>query len=724
MRSWNSDGFTGRALSCLSSLSMARSGWGALSLNRLRELHQHRPVAALALSSLVALGLSNLGTRAGAQVAPPPVARFLAAQTPAAAATPVDPPGRATLFPDGLRAVWSSQDGRSVLTSTRASAGAAWGTPNRLLTTRGVVRRIVVAPDGASLAYENQRSWKGDGAPDDTWQFICVYDIPTRQISYIDPVFAVDADPVWTVDSARISFVRKVVGLPDAHLTRPVVRPRLAGWTPPPLKPSEKFTLASVIAAPFIYPPGSSADGTAIAYVTREGRARNVYFMRLGDAARRLASYPQDDGQDLSDPPALSKTGAAIAYVRGGPINRQGDAPNPTAAADMPAQQVWLVGAKDDAPRLIGPGHDPLFTPDDRYLIWQSDSLMAAPLIWRDGRLAGVGAPEEFLTGQRNGLSFSPHGGRLAYERGGGIEVYDFTAKTTVVVPHGAEIDQGPVWSPDGTRLAFRRTSANSPNWLEGSCGNYRYCGPLVSADPWSIWTVDTATLQPRKIWQAKPGVGSVFYPLDQSYSPSEHGNQLLWSGNDQIAFAWEGDGWRHLYVVSATGGEARLLTPGDGEVETAALSMDRTRIIYSANIGDLGRRHIFSVNFDGVGKPLTAGDQASQWSPLPLAGGATGYVDAGWADPPVVRVLNASGGITTAALPASPPGFPAQLLVKPTLVEFPAQDGQTAFGQMFTPEHPTGCAIIFSHGGIKRQMLPGFHYMDAYAYLYEMNHL
>jgi dipeptidyl aminopeptidase/acylaminoacyl peptidase len=55
-------------------------------------------------------------------------------------------------------------------------------------------------------------------------------------------------------------------------------------------------------------------------------------------------------------------------------------------------------------------------------------------------------------------------------------------------------------------------------------------------------------------------------------------------------------------------------------------------------------------------------------------------------------------------------------------LVEFPGTDGQTAYGQLFVPSHSKGCGIIFVHGGIRRQMLPGFHYMDAYTHLYELN--
>ena len=38
---------------------------------------------------------------------------------------------------------------------------------------------------------------------------------------------------------------------------------------------------------------------------------------------------------------------------------------------------------------------------------------------------------------------------------------------------------------------------------------------------------------------------------------------------------------------------------------EPAEVALDRERIVYSTNIGDLGRRHLFSVGFDGG--PATA---------------------------------------------------------------------------------------------------------------------
>ena len=476
-----------------------------------------------------------------------------------------------------------------------------------------------------------------------------------------------------------------------------------------------------MLAAPYLYPPAPSADGSALAYVSREGKSRNVYFWRIGQPTRRLVGYPGDDGQAI-ETVAVSPTGAAVAYVRGGRINRQGDAPNPNGAADMPQQQLWLIGSGgDDAPRFLGLGREPLFTPDNKYLLWRSGgNVMAAPLLWKKGKLLGSGAPQEFLSGERRELTFSPDGKKAAYQRGNGIEVYDFASKTAAVIPHGKDIDAGFVWSPDSRSLAFRRAAPQSPTGTNSEgCGNYRYCGPVVAETPWSIWVVDLDELQPRKIWQAKPGQGSVFYPMDQSYSPGQP--SMFWMTGDRIAFPYEGDGWRHLYAVPVEGGPVRLLTPGDGEVETAALSPDRKTIYYATNIGNLGRRHIAAVRLRKPAAILTPGDK-SQWSPIPLAGGAVAYVGAGWADPHSVSVRDAKGGTVIASLPARPAGFPTRSLLKPEVVSFPGSDGRTAYGQLFVPSRTSGCAIIFSHGGIRRQMLPGFHYMDAYHYLYAMN--
>jgi dipeptidyl aminopeptidase/acylaminoacyl peptidase len=72
------------------------------------------------------------------------------------------------------------------------------------------------------------------------------------------------------------------------------------------------------------------------------------------------------------------------------------------------------------------------------------------------------------------------------------------------------------------------------------------------------------------------------------------------------------------------------------------------------------------------------------------------------------------------------PADYPAKKLVVPQQVIFSASDGMRIHGQLFLPavanrgeRHP---ALVFFHGGSRRQMLLGYHYMDYYSNSYAMN--
>lgn len=617
------------------------------------------------------------GGRHAAAVLAVATALLLGATAPASAAAP---PDDAVVSPDGKRVAWVSDDGKSIWSAKRRSRPGhppTWGEPDRLLTTRGTVGELVFAPDSRRIAFENPRGDHG---------FIGVFGLRDDRIRFVDPSFGTDSDPRWSRNGRRISFVRHVEGVPDERRTEPV---------PSGSKDQRRapFSLESILAAPFVSELTASGDGRTVAYAARAAAARAIYVMRVGDRARRVVNYPRDDGQELLEL-TVSEHGGALAYARGGEPNDEGDIANPNSLADPPTRELWVVGATGGASRQLGGGHEPRFSPDERRVVWlDGQSLMSASLSWRNGRLAGVGSPTRLLTftGSIGMLRFSPDGTRLAYEHEDGIEVYDFAADTTTTVTHDGS---WPAWSPDGTRIAFIRTGDA----------------------PFSIHVADLAAGTESRAWQAQAGVGEDFYRLDQD-------DQLLWSADDRIAFTWEGDGWRHLYAVPAAGGEATLLTPGEGEVESAALTLDRTRIQYVTNIGDIGRRHLARTDFTGAApEPITRG-RHSQWAATPVAGGLA-YIDAGWADPPTVTLREASGDTRRVDRPRPRADFPADQLVEPQLVEFPGSDGQTAYGQLFVPAGGTGrrCAVVFPHGGPRRSMLPGFHYMEIYTNLYELN--
>jgi dipeptidyl aminopeptidase/acylaminoacyl peptidase len=467
--------------------------------------------------------------------------------------------------------------------------------------------------------------------------------------------------------STRRSLVQSV-----AALSLLAAGPRIISAQRSPL------TLEQVMSAPFSSDLVAARTGNTVGWITNERGVRNVW-VATGPSwqARALTSYRDDDGQEIE---ALTFTsdGRSVIYVRGGGVNREGERHNPSLIAGGAEQEIWIV-------RLSGETEKPA----------QLTKLRGGP----------------------SNLRWSPDGKRLAFvsnrERHSFIGMWDFSSKSLHYIDPSTDQDAGPVWSPDGKSIAFMRTPSRVSDLI--------FVPERESPIPWSIRIADPSTGGSREVWQARKGRGSVFREIVSE-------DQLFWSPNgDRIAFPWEADGWTHLYSVPTSGGTAALLTPGEFEVEHVSVSPDGRTLVYASNEGDIDRRHIWKVAIDGSAKPvaLTSG-KGIEWSPVAASDGQTTLVLHSDARLPA-RVAVATGQTLRDLVPtAVPADFPSSALVEPTQVILRAADGTSVHAQLFLPPNAKAGerrpAAIFFHGGSRRQMLLGWHYMYYYANAYAMN--
>ena len=475
------------------------------------------------------------------------------------------------------------------------------------------------------------------------------------------------------------------------------------------------FTIQQIRSYPFPSGLTAAATGARLAWAMNEQGRRNIYVAAGPQfAARRLTSYDQDDGQELTSI-ALSPDGRWVVFVRGGDhgSNWDDDLPVNALFAPVPLKvQILAVPFEGGEPKVLGEGENPTISPPgDRVAFVRNGQIWSGPI---DGS-----SPAKALLTQRGSNSdpqWSPDGARLAFVSNRAdhsfIGVYrDSTTPVQWLSPSFAR-DRTPRWSPDGKNIVFVRTpgAGGEPDSV------------LVRRhSPWEIWTADVATGAAERRWTAPATLrGSV---------PNTHGGVNLHWAAGRIVFLSYQDGWPHLYSLPEAGGAAQLLTAGKLMAEYVSLSPDRRWLVFAANTGpdplDLDRRHVVRVPVDRPAMQVLTPGAGTEWAPVVLGDGqAVAFLGGNAQRPPLPSVMPLAGGAARAlATDRVPADFPTTLVV-PKQVTYKAPDGVMVHGQLF--ERRGGPArkpaVIYVHGGPPRQMLLGWHYSDYYANAYAMN--
>jgi dipeptidyl aminopeptidase/acylaminoacyl peptidase len=466
-------------------------------------------------------------------------------------------------------------------------------------------------------------------------------------------------------------------------------------------------TIADLLGTPFPLELQASPTERKAAWIRYEKGLRNVYVYSAAKLeSRMLTHFAEDDGQELGGL-QWSPDGQHILFLRGGAPNSRGEIPNPRSLPDGASRSIWMMMADGSNQRIVAEGAGPEWAPDGQSIVYISK-----------GQVHRIGLDEdaeaEVLLKARGGvgtLRWSPDGTYLAFVSSRGthsyIGLYDFRSQSIKWLDASLDRDMYPSWSPDGRYLAFARFPTISDVFI---------FSPKRTAYPWSIRVYDTDLHQGRELWQADAGDGSAYWNIVAR-------DQLIWMKDNSLVFPWEKDGWNHLYSMRLYDTEPQLLTPGEFEVEFVDVSTDASMIVYASNQDDINRRHLWRISV-GDSRPtaITRGE-GIEWAPSILPDKTVAYLrsDAVTHAHPLLLVNN---GLTRS--PFIKEAEREYRLVTPEPVTFKSGDGMIIHGQVFLPPDYEGWkqypAVMFYHGGSRRQMLLGFHKSQYYHNAYAMN--
>jgi dipeptidyl aminopeptidase/acylaminoacyl peptidase len=492
------------------------------------------------------------------------------------------------------------------------------------------------------------------------------------------------SNPVWSRDSRSIAFSWERAGVANLYVV-----PADGSARPIPV----------------------TSDGEPVTGITWSADSRTIYLMRGGTLVQVAADgsaphrpvWPQSPGRAL----VVARDGTRVAYLVGG-----------ASGGGRGGRGERGGGGEPTTPRG-GPTEIHI-----RSLVDGSDRIVAA----FDGPMGAVS-----WTGDGEHLTFTSGGGAqtVRHEQmpaySGSKIIYTITeiapgppGQSFIVPVSGGE----PKAYRAGTGGGFGGRGGGANRWIDSS---HFLIDRTVDFRRREISVGDTAGGEPTLVHQ---DVKDTFW----SMTGGAQGGSQASSNGKWISFLSDRDGWDHLWVMSATGGDPVQITKGPFEAWRPSWSPDGTRIAFDANEGaNPGSRHLFvaEVGSDPVRAKVTivtsgrGTDTAAQWSPdgTKLVYQHTDPRNS--ADLWVVD-LTVAGARPVRLTDSMPSSIERTALVEPQLVHYPGPDGKAVPAYLFVPKgldparkHP---AIVWIHGDGVNQNYDGWHIERNYAVYYSFH--
>ncbi len=203
------------------------------------------------------------------------------------------------------------------------------------------------------------------------------------------------------------------------------------------------------------------------------------------------------------------------------------------------------------------------------------------------------------------------------------LYVFDLATKKTVKVTEGAFDDSEPVWSPDGTQIAFTSNRTASPDSNQNS----------------DIFVVEAKE-------GAKPRAVTTSPGSDTSPSWSPDGQEIVYVAGGPVADMWYGI--VSAGIVPAAGGAPRDLTRGlDRNISSPRFSPDGKQIYFLLEDG--GNQHLARVSVEAGASAavdrVVAGEREVQDYALGPKG-EVAVIESQWDHPGEVSALDTKGDL------------------------------------------------------------------------------
>ncbi|NQT88461.1 PD40 domain-containing protein [bacterium] len=268
---------------------------------------------------------------------------------------------------------------------------------------------------------------------------------------------------------------------------------------------------------------------------------------------------------------------ASLAVLTGARIASAGAAPGTVDMVFASERSgVWRIwGGQADGSNLRQLTHDdsdvsdvdPAFGPDGKTLLFSS-TRSGKIGVWRLA-LAG-GPPTRLCDGDQ--ADWSPDGKRIALRRTGGIVIRELaTGSERRLTPEGWALCSGPAWSPDGKTIAFANRAGKSNGLFlvsaDGGAPPTKLFDEAGACEP--RWAPDGSRIAYEtevNIWTIRPDgkdnrMVTYFGGVQRYPCWSPDGSRIVFCQGASEQGPWE------LYAIPAAGGTPTRLTTGSSDM-------------------------------------------------------------------------------------------------------------------------------------------------------------